>query len=61
LVANSLTVHVRASSGAVFAIQFGGANPLGAARYARVEGLPGVPLLPIHVADAWEQLAKGAP
>jgi hypothetical protein len=59
LVPGSLTVRLRASGGASFEIQFGGQNPMGAARYVRVAGLPGMPLLPIHVADAWEQLAAG--
>jgi len=58
---SSLAVRVRASGGAVFAIQFGGPNPLGSARYARVEGLEGIALVPIHVADAWEKLARGTP
>ncbi len=61
LLPDSLAVRVRASGGAAFAIQFGGPNPLGAARYARVEGLPGIPLLPIHVAEAWEHLARVDP
>jgi hypothetical protein len=37
-----------------FAIAFGGANPLGHARYARVEGQPGLALVGAHVATAWE-------
>jgi hypothetical protein len=61
LLPDSLLVRVRASTGASFTIQFGGPNPLGAARYARVEGVEGIPLVPIHVADAWERLARGAP
>jgi hypothetical protein len=52
----SLRVEVRSASGATFRIQFGGANPLGAARYTRVEGVEGLPMLPIHAAEAWEQV-----
>ena len=37
-----------------FSIAFGGANPLGLARYARVEGRAEVVLLPRYVADGWE-------
>ncbi len=57
----SLCVEVRSSGGAIFRIQFGGPNPLGAARYARVEGVEGLPMLPIHVADAWEQVIGERP
>jgi hypothetical protein len=55
----SLGVEVRAASGMVFRIQFGGRNPLGSARYAKVGGMAGVPLMPIHVGDAWEQVIGG--
>lgn len=37
-----------------FAVAFGAANPLGHARYTRIEGQPGIVLIGIHVADAWE-------
>ena len=37
-----------------FSVAFGVANPLGLARYARVEGHAEVVLLPRYVADAWE-------
>jgi hypothetical protein len=56
LAADSLRVTVRPASGAAFVIQFGGANPLGAARYAKVDGEAGVALLPAYVAEAWEQV-----
>jgi hypothetical protein len=56
LTADSLKVTVRPATGAAFVIQFGGANPLGSARYARVDGEAGVALLPTYVADAWEQV-----
>jgi hypothetical protein len=53
---DNLRVLVRPARGPQFLIQFGGPNPLGSARYARVDGLPGVALLPSYVAEAWEQL-----
>lgn len=53
---DSLRVTIRPSGGAAFVIQFGGRNPLGAARYARVEGMAGIALLPSYVAEAWEQV-----
>ena len=37
-----------------FSVAFGAANPLGLARYARVEGHSEIVLLPRYVADAWE-------
>jgi hypothetical protein len=55
LTAGSLRVEVRASNGAAFGVRFGGRNPLGSARYARVAGVDGVPLLPTYVAEAWER------
>ena len=53
---DNLKVSIRPAKGAAFVVQFGGRNPLGSARYAKVEGEPGVALLPTYVADAWEQL-----
>lgn len=53
---DSLKVSIRPAKGATFVIQFGGRNPLGAARYAKVDGEAGIALLPTYVADAWEQL-----
>jgi hypothetical protein len=53
---DSLHVTVRPATGAAFAIQFGGRNPLGAARYARIDGQAGIALLPAYVAEAWEQV-----
>ena len=52
----NLRVAVRAGSGATFRIQFGGPNPLGAARYARVDGVDGLPLIATYVMEAWEQV-----
>lgn len=54
--ADSLRVTVRPGTGAAFVIQFGGTNPLGAARYAKVDGEAGIALLPTYVAEAWEQV-----
>jgi hypothetical protein len=56
---DSLAVEVRATGGAVFRIQFGRRNPLGSAHYAKVGGTAGVPLMPAHVGDAWEQVIGG--
>ena len=56
---DSLRVQVRSARGATFQIQFGGRNPLGMARYARVEGADGLPMLPTYVAEAWEQVIGG--
>jgi hypothetical protein len=53
---DSLRVTVRPASGAAFVVQFGGRNPLGSARYARIDGTAGVALLPAYVAEAWEQV-----
>ena len=60
LAADSLRVRVRAMDGTLFAIQFGGRNPLGAARYAKVDGMDGVPMLPAYVGDAWERVIGGS-
>ena len=56
----ALSVTVLGPDAATFAIRFGATNPLGSARYARVEGIEGVPMLPTYVAETWEQ-AIGAP
>jgi hypothetical protein len=61
LSAESVRVEVRGPAGATFRIQLGGRNPLGAARYAKVEGMDGVPMLPTYVGDAWEQVIAGPP
>ena len=52
-----LTVVVHRADGATLTVEFGGANPLGLERYARVVGRPEILLLPAFVADAWEPLA----
>lgn len=53
-----LTVRARGGSSSVFTVHFGRKNPLGLARYARVEGRDEVVLLPGFVAEAWEALVK---
>jgi hypothetical protein len=53
---DSLKVVIRPASGTPFVIQFGGRNPLGSARYARIDGQTGIALLPAYVGDAWENL-----
>jgi hypothetical protein len=52
----ALRVTVLGPDAATFAVRFGAANPLGLARYARIEGIDGVPLLPAYVAETWEQV-----
>jgi hypothetical protein len=52
-----LTVTAHRSDGGAMTIEFGGANPLGLERYARVVGRPEILLMPAFVADAWEPLA----
>jgi hypothetical protein len=57
----ALRVVVRGPDAALFAIRFGATNPLGSARYVRVEGIDGVPMLPAYVAETWEQAIGAAP
>ena len=56
----ALRVTVFGPDAAKFAVRFGAANPLGSARYTRVEGIDGVPLLPAYVAETWEQAIGAA-
>jgi hypothetical protein len=51
-----LTLEARTAEGRSVTIRFGGANPLGLARYTRIEGRPEVILLPGFVAGAWERV-----
>jgi hypothetical protein len=53
---DSLRITVRPQGGAAFVVVFGGRNPLGSARYAKVDGTAGVVLLPSYVAETWEQV-----
>jgi hypothetical protein len=57
---DALRVTVLGPDAATFAIVFGAANPLGSARYVRIEGINGVPLLPAYVAETWEQAIGAA-
>jgi hypothetical protein len=57
---DALRVTVLGPDAARFAIRFGAANPLGSARYARIDGIDGVPLLPAYVAETWEQAIGSA-
>jgi hypothetical protein len=52
-----LTVTARSVRGASMTVHFGNANPLGLARYSRVEGRADVMLLPAFLADAWQAVA----
>lgn len=52
-----LAVLARAADGKSRQIDFGGVNPLGLQRYARVAGEDGIMLLPTFVADPWESVA----
>jgi hypothetical protein len=52
----AMRITVFGPDAATFAIRFGAANPLGSARYVRIEGIDGVPLLPAYVAETWEQV-----
>ena len=57
----AMQVTVRSAAGATFVVRFGGPNPLGLGRYAQVEGMSGIPILPGFVADTWEQVVRGSP
>lgn len=57
----AVQVIVRSATGAAFVVRFGGPNPLGLGRYARVDGMDGIPILPGYVVDAWEQVVRGPP
>ena len=50
------TLTARAVEGRSITIHFGGTNPLGLARYTRIDGRPEVILLPGFVAEAWERV-----
>lgn len=54
-----LVVTARMTGGASVTIEFGGLNPLGLERYARIVGRPEILLMPAFVADAWERVAQG--
>lgn len=50
------TLAARTVEGRSVTIHFGGTNPLGLARYTRIDGRPEVILLPGFVAEAWERV-----
>jgi len=55
-----LRVVVSGPDASVFAISFGGTNPMGLSHYARIDGSQEIALLPVFVVEAWER-AGGAP
>jgi hypothetical protein len=57
LVPPRLSVSVRQAGGQELTVDFGGVNPLGLERYARIRGRPEILLMPSFVAEAWEPLA----
>jgi len=55
-----LRVIVSGPGVSVFAISFGGTNPMGLSHYARLDGRQEIVLLPAFVAEEWERTG-GAP
>ncbi len=53
---DSPALRVAVKGTVAFAVAFGAANPIGLARYARVEGGAGIALIPGYVAQAWEEV-----
>jgi hypothetical protein len=53
-----IIVTARKTGGDSITIEFGGVNPLGLERYARIVGRPEILLLPAFVADAWKRVAQ---
>jgi Domain of unknown function (DUF4340) len=53
-----LTVIARMRDGAGVTIEFGGTNPLGLERYARIAGRSEILLMPGFVADAWQMVTE---
>jgi hypothetical protein len=56
-IGDSQRATVLSADAAPFAIVFGAANPMGLARYVRIDGAP---LLPAYVAETWEQAIGAA-
>ena len=50
-----LRVIVSGPDASVFAISFGGTNPMGLSHYARLDGSQEIALLPAFVAEEWER------
>jgi hypothetical protein len=55
-----LRVIVSGPGSSVFAVSFGGTNPMGLSHYARLDGSQEIALLPAFVVEEWER-AGGAP
>jgi hypothetical protein len=53
LASSAMIVSVLSVDGTRFSIAFGAENPLGHARYARLEGQDSLWLVPRHVVDSW--------
>jgi hypothetical protein len=53
-----LTLSAATAAGRRITIRFGGANPLGLARYTQIDGRPELILLPAFVAEAWERVME---
>jgi hypothetical protein len=53
-----LTVTARTTAGSNITIEFGGTNPLGLERYARIAGRSEILLMPSFVAEPWELVAE---
>ena len=53
-----LTVTARKTGGASTTIEFGGTNPLGLERYARIAGRNEILLMPSFVAEPWESVVE---
>ena len=56
----ALRINVTTAGGATFDAEFGGANPMGLARYVRIRegGQSGLYLMPGYVAEPWEQVVR---
>jgi len=55
LAAPRLRIMVSGPGASVFAISFGGTNPMGLSHYARLDGSQEIALLPAFVAEEWER------
>jgi len=53
-----LAVTAQKAQGGSVTIYFGAVNPIGLARYTRIDGKPEIVLLPSFVAEAWERVAR---
>jgi hypothetical protein len=53
-----LRIIVSGPGASVFAISFGGTNPMGLSNYARFDGSTEIALLPAFVAEEWERTGE---